>query len=104
MGDSLTPQLLIGFAQAFGTYLKGGTVVIGRDTRPSGEMVQRALIGGLLATGCDIVDLLHLPTDARVLEVIQANRKLELMTLGEFRDALDEEGSEDEVIVEELVA
>ncbi len=57
VGDSLTPQLLIGFAQAFGTYLKGGTVVIGRDTRPSGEMVQRALIGGLLATGCDIVDL-----------------------------------------------
>jgi len=57
VGDSLTPQLLIGFAQAFGTYLKGGTVVIGRDTRPSGEMVQRALVGGLLATGCDIVDL-----------------------------------------------
>lgn len=54
--------------------------------------------------GCDIVDLIHLPTDARVLEVIQANRKLELMTLGEFRDALDEEGSDDEVIVEELVA
>ncbi|MHB9044436.1 MAG: DEAD/DEAH box helicase [Pirellulales bacterium] len=54
--------------------------------------------------GCDIVDLIHLPTDERVLEVIQANRKLELMTLGEFRDALDDEGSDDGVIVEELVA
>ena len=55
--------------------------------------------------GCEIVDLIHLPTDARVLEVIQANRKLELMTLGEFKDALDnEEGSETEVIVEELAA
>jgi hypothetical protein len=54
--------------------------------------------------GCDIVDLIHLPTDERVLEVIQANRKLELMTMGEFSDALDEEGSEDGAIIEELVA
>jgi phosphomannomutase len=57
VGDSLTPQLLIGFAQAFGTYLDGGTVVLGRDTRPSGEMARNALIGGLLATGCRVVDV-----------------------------------------------
>ena len=57
VGDSLTPELLIGFAQAFGTYVKGGPIVIGRDTRPSGEMVLKALIGGLLATGCDITDV-----------------------------------------------
>lgn len=55
--------------------------------------------------GCEIVDLIHLPTDARVLEVIQANRKLELMTLGEFKDSLvNEEGSETEVIIEELAS
>ena len=55
--------------------------------------------------GCEIVDLIHLPTDARVLEVIQANRKLELMTLGEFKDSLvNEEGSDTEVIVEELAS
>ena len=57
VGDSLTPQLLIGFAQAFGTYLDGGMVVLGRDTRPSGEMVRNALVGGLLATGCEVVDV-----------------------------------------------
>jgi phosphomannomutase len=57
VGESLTPQLLIGFAQAFGTYLKGGIVVIGRDTRPSGEMVQTAIVGGLLGTGCEVVDV-----------------------------------------------
>ena len=56
VGDSLTPQLLIGFAQAFGTYLDGGTVLIGRDTRPSGEMVRSALVGGLLSTGCSVID------------------------------------------------
>jgi phosphomannomutase len=57
VGDSLTPQLVVGFAQAFGTYLDGGVVVIGRDTRPSGEMVRNALVGGLLATGCHVIDV-----------------------------------------------
>src|ERR1700755_1300289 len=43
VGDSLTPTLLVRFAQAFGTYVGSGTVVIGRDTRPSGEMVNQAV-------------------------------------------------------------
>ncbi len=53
--------------------------------------------------GCEIVDLIHLPTDERVLEVIRANRKLELMTMGEFSDSLHVEGSEEEVIIQEKV-
>lgn len=54
--------------------------------------------------GCDIVDLIHLPTDQRVLDVIRQNRALELMTLGEFSDALEQDGGDEDVIVEELVA
>lgn len=57
VGDSLTPQLLVGFAQAFGTYLHGKTVLLGRDTRPSGDMARNALVGGLLATGCQVIDV-----------------------------------------------
>lgn len=57
VGDSLTPYLLTCFAEAFGTYLGGGEVAVGRDTRPSGEMVRSALVGGLLATGCNVIDL-----------------------------------------------
>ena len=34
--------------------------------------------------GCTIVDLVHLPTDERVLEIIRENRILELMTMGEI--------------------
>lgn len=34
--------------------------------------------------GATIYDLIHLPTDERVLEVIRENRKLELMSLGEL--------------------
>ena len=57
VGESLTPQLIVGFAEAFGTYLGGGVVVIGRDTRPSGEMVYNALVGGLLSTGSSVIDV-----------------------------------------------
>ena len=34
--------------------------------------------------GCTIVDLVHLPSDERVIQVISENRRLELMTMGEF--------------------
>jgi hypothetical protein len=54
--------------------------------------------------GCEIVDLIHLPTDERVLEVIKENRRLELMTLGEFQGVLDVEGDDTNTILEEYVA
>ncbi len=62
VGQSLTPQLVTGFAEAFGTYLGGGVVVIGRDPRPSGEMILDALTGGLLSTGCSVIDVGVCPT------------------------------------------
>ena len=57
VGDSLTPTLLARFAQSFGTYAGPGTIVIGRDTRTSGEMVRQAVVAGLLSSGCRVVDL-----------------------------------------------
>src|SRR5918997_3558840 len=57
VGDSLTPSLLVRFAQAFGTYAGPGAVVIGRDTRTSGGMVRQAVVAGLLSSGCRVVDL-----------------------------------------------
>jgi phosphomannomutase len=57
IGESLTPGLLTRFAQAFGTYVGAGTIVIGRDPRTSGEMVKQAVIAGLLSTGCRVIDI-----------------------------------------------
>ncbi|MDX6695521.1 MAG: phosphomannomutase [Blastocatellia bacterium] len=57
VGESLTPGLLVRFAQAFGTYTGPGLIVIGRDTRTSGEMVRQAVVAGLLSSGCHVVDL-----------------------------------------------
>lgn len=57
IGESLTPILLTRFAQAFGTYVGARTIVIGRDPRTSGEMVRKAVIAGLLSSGCRIIDI-----------------------------------------------
>ena len=62
VGEFLTPALACAFAQAFGTYVRGGRVVVGRDTRSSGEMLQHAVTCGLLAAGCEVVDIGILPT------------------------------------------
>lgn len=60
--EFLTPSLALHFAQAFGTYVGRGRVVVGRDTRLSGPMLQHAVNCGLLAAGCDVVDVGILPT------------------------------------------
>lgn len=41
-------------------------------------------LGTDMNLGATIVDLIHLPTDARVRDILRQNRKLELMTLGDL--------------------
>jgi hypothetical protein len=53
-------------------------------------------IGMDLNLGCLIVDLIHLPTDERVLDVIRENRKLELMTMGELMAGIQWESNGEE--------
>jgi phosphomannomutase len=75
VGDSLTPQLLVRFAQAFGTYIGPGKVVVGRDTRTSGEMVREALVGSLRASGCTVVDIgvAPVPTAQMAVRALRAD-------------------------------
>jgi len=40
--------------------------------------------------GCKIVDIFHLPSDAQVRKVLKENRKLELMTMGELTEIVDD--------------
>ncbi len=56
VATGLTPQLAMDFASALGTYLDGGTVVVGRDTRISSEMFYNAAVSALLSCGCNVVD------------------------------------------------
>ena len=69
VGETFTPELAVGFSQAFGTYFEGGRILVCRDTRPSGPMVQAAVTSGLLAAGCEVIDLDVCPTTSLQLAV-----------------------------------
>lgn len=62
VGESLTPKVLIDFASAFATFVEGGRVLIGRDTRYSSQMIYSAVVSGLLNAGCEVVDFGICPT------------------------------------------
>ncbi len=69
VGETLTPELVVRFAEAFGAYLDGGRILVCRDPRPSGPMVQAAVTAGLLSVGCEVVDLGICPTPSLQLAV-----------------------------------
>lgn len=62
-GDNLTPIDAVKFAAAYGVWLKGYSkkdklkVVIGRDARLSGAMIQNLVSSTLLGLGIDVIDL-----------------------------------------------
>jgi phosphomannomutase len=65
VGQNLTPAIAMEYGGAFGTFLKTKaksdsnkiSVVIGRDSRPSGQMLASATAAGLCAVGVDVIDL-----------------------------------------------
>jgi phosphomannomutase len=69
VGETFTPELVVAFAQAIGTYLDSGRILVCRDTRSSGPMVHAAVLSGLLATGCEVIDLGVCPTPSLQLAV-----------------------------------
>lgn len=62
VGESFTPQLAASFAMAFGSYVRSGAVMVGRDTRPSGKMIEHAVVAGLQSVGCKPVLAGVIPT------------------------------------------
>lgn len=67
VGESFTPQLAAGFAQAFGTFVGQGPVLVGRDTRPSGLMIEQAVVAGLQSVGCKPILAGMVPTPTVLL-------------------------------------
>src|SRR5947208_16715856 len=57
VGAGLTAEATARFAAAFGAFANGGRVLVGRDSRPSGEMLLHAVIAGLTSVGCTVEDV-----------------------------------------------
>lgn len=78
-GDNLTPIDIVKFASAYGTWLKESNsksqhkVVIGRDARLSGDMLNSLVRGALQGLGIDVVDLGLSTTPTVEMAVVMEN-------------------------------
>ncbi len=62
VGDTLTPETVIKYVQAFAEPRAGHTVVVGGDPRVSQNFLRPLVKAVLLATGCNVVDIGVTPT------------------------------------------
>ncbi|GAB4314483.1 MAG: phosphoglucosamine mutase [Candidatus Sumerlaeia bacterium] len=62
VGDSLTPPAILPSLAAFGEIMRGKTVVVGGDGRPSFEPLHHLVLGVLTASGCRVRDAGIVPT------------------------------------------
>lgn len=61
-GVDLTEVEAERIGRAYGTYVGGGEIVVGRDCRLSSPNLSKALIRGLISSGCSVVDIGEVPT------------------------------------------
>lgn len=81
IGQSLTPPIAARYAAAVGSWLKQTSgkqhphIVVGRDSRPSGQMIQQAALAGLTAVGCRATTLgiVTTPSTAIMVEHLHAD-------------------------------
>ena len=61
VGEALTPEVVARYAAAFGAWsiAQGASrqIVVGRDSRVSGPMFHRIVVGTLQLVGCDVIDI-----------------------------------------------
>lgn len=62
VGDGLTPEVIVKYTSAYADFIKQGKVIVGRDARITGEMVNKIVVGTLLAKGLDVIDIGIVPT------------------------------------------
>ncbi|NPA55979.1 MAG: phosphoglucosamine mutase [Epsilonproteobacteria bacterium] len=67
-GEFITPFLALKLAMALGTYFRKHAVtnkiLVGKDTRRSGYMIENAIVSGLTAVGYDVIQIGPMPTPA----------------------------------------
>lgn len=72
-GTDLTPENLARFTAAYGTWLKGGTVVLGRDSRVTGQICEDIVAATLASVGCDVIKVGIVPTPTVAMGVLRHN-------------------------------
>lgn len=70
-GTDLTPENLVTYTAAYGTWLKGGVVVVGRDTRITGQICEDIVCSTLQSVGCDVIKIGIAPTPTVAMSVLK---------------------------------
>lgn len=79
IGENLTPVDILKFSTAFGIWIKkqkekkNYKIVVGRDARISGKMVNNIIVGALMGIGIDVVDIELATTPTTEIAVIEEN-------------------------------
>ncbi|MEF8874767.1 MAG: phosphoglucosamine mutase [Candidatus Thermoplasmatota archaeon] len=65
VNEDMNVELALRLGKAIGSWVgKNHTVALGTDTRISNQMIKNAVSSGLMAAGCDVIDLGEVPTPA----------------------------------------
>ena len=72
-GSHLNPENLVTFTAAYGTWLKGGAVVVGRDSRVTGQICEDIVCATLQSVGCDVIKIGIAPTPTVAMSVLKHN-------------------------------
>ena len=62
VGSGLDPEVIVKYVNAYADFVGTGKIVVGRDARITGEMVNQIVTGTLLAKGLDVIDIGICPT------------------------------------------
>ena len=71
-GETLTPEVALKYAASYGIFCDRKTIIVGRDSRTSGEIIRNAVLSGLLSVGCSVIDLGIVSTPTLLLAVEQS--------------------------------
>ena len=79
--QEVTLELALDVARALAKYIggHGKTVVIGRDTRTTGKIIENVMIAGLMQSGCNVLSLGMVPTPTVGYATIKKNADAGIM-------------------------
>lgn len=70
-GSDLNPENLARYSAAFGQWTGGGTVVVGRDSRVTGELCEQVVVAALQSVGCNVIKTGIVPTPTVAMAVLK---------------------------------
>lgn len=75
IGDELTPDDFLRVANAYARFLGAGKMLISRDARISGVMLEAQVTSGVLAAGCEVIKggMITTPTSVFATKVLNLN-------------------------------